>query len=302
MRQSRYVATHSSLAQPSTTPAIPAQQSGGVAADRAPTFSVARNPEEASRLPFLIRLPLASGPLVLKAGDSWPRTARVYCHRADAWPDRPELVDEAPVRSCIRRGIAIDLVLDRPRQSRSQVIFTTFRGREAIFWQTPKTTRISRPAARVPARRASGLDQVAIAVDTRERYAFKFSAQQATTYRRALPAGDYGVEKDGEIVAVVERKSLDDLASSLVNGTLTYALAELATVDHAAVVVENRYGAIFKLEHVPAGFVADLLGALQVRYPQVPIVFCDNRKLAEEWTFRFLGAALAGADQEPPQP
>src|SRR5579862_4003564 len=120
-RQSRYVAAHSSLAQPSTTPAIPAQQSGGVAADRAPTFSVARNPEEASRLPFLIRLPLASGPLVLKAGDSWPRTARVYCHRADAWPDRPELVDEAPVRSCIRRGIAIDLVLDRPRQSRSQV-------------------------------------------------------------------------------------------------------------------------------------------------------------------------------------
>jgi hypothetical protein len=268
-----------------------------MALDRAPTFSVARNPEEHSRLPYLIRLPLASGALVLKAGDSWPRTARVYCHRAEGWPERPELVDEAPVRSCVRRGIAIDLVLDRARQNRSQVIFTTFRGREAIFWQTPRTTRTSRPAARVPARRASGLDEVAIAVDTRERYAFKFSAQRATTYRRALPAGDYGVERHGEVVAVVERKSLDDLAKSLVDGGLTYALAELATVDRAAVVVEDRYGSLFKLEHVPAGFVADLLGALQVRYPQVPIVFCDNRKLAEEWTFRFLGAALARLDE-----
>jgi hypothetical protein len=261
--------------------------------EHALTFSVARNPEEASRLPFLIRLPLATGPLVLKAGDSWPRTAKVYCHRADGWPERPEIVDEAPVRSCVRRGAAIDLVLDRPRQARSQVIFTTFRGREAIFWQTPKTTRTSRPATRVPARRASGLDEVAIAVDTRERYPFKFTSQRATTYRRSLPAGDYGVERDGEIVAVVERKSLDDLAKSLVDGSLTYALAELATVERAAVAVEDRYGAIFKLEHVPAGFVADLLGALQVRYPQVPIVFCDSRKLAEEWTFRYLGAALA---------
>jgi hypothetical protein len=44
--------------------------------------------------------------------------------------------------------------------------------------------------------------------------------------------------------------------------------------------------------------VAELLAALQVRYPNVPIVFCDSRKLAEEWTFRFLGAALTYAEAE----
>jgi ERCC4-type nuclease len=105
------------------------------------------------------------------------------------------------------------------------------------------------------------------------------------------------VEQGGEIVAAVERKSLDDLAKTLVDGSLAYALAELATIDRAALVVEDRYAAIFKLEHVPPGFIADLLGSLQVRYPEVPIVFCDNRQLAEEWTFRFLGAALARAYQ-----
>jgi hypothetical protein len=53
-----------------------------------------------------------------------------------------------------------------------------------------------------------------------------------------------------------------------------------------------------RLEHVPSGFAPELLARLQVRYPGVPIVFCDTRPLAEEWTFRFLGAALAHLDAE----
>ena len=38
-----------------------------------------------------------------------------------------------------------------------------------------------------------------------------------------------------------------------------------------------------------------MLAALTVRYPTVPITFCETRPLAEEWTYRFLGAALAHA-------
>jgi hypothetical protein len=98
-------------------------------------------------------------------------------------------------------------------------------------------------------------------------YPYRFSHQQASTQRRALPAGDYGVEAGGEIVAVVERKTLADLAGRLVDGSLTYALAELATLERAALVVEDRYADLFKLQHVAAGFVADLLAAVQVRYP-----------------------------------
>jgi len=30
----------------------------------------------------------------------------------------------------------------------------------------------------------------------------------------------------------------------------------------------------------------------------VPIVFCETRPLAEEWTYRFLGAALAYREAE----
>jgi hypothetical protein len=86
-----------------------------------------------------------------------------------------------------------------------------------------------------------------------------------------------------------------DLAKGLVDGSLAVALADLAAVDRAAVVVEDRYSALFKVPRVGPGFLADLLGALQIRYPEVPIVFCETRPLAEEWTYRFLGAALARA-------
>jgi hypothetical protein len=82
-------------------------------------FEVAANPDPDSTLPFLIRLPLPDGELVLKARESWPRTAKVYCHRAENWPREPEIVERVPIRSCQRRGVAIDLVLDRPSENRS---------------------------------------------------------------------------------------------------------------------------------------------------------------------------------------
>jgi hypothetical protein len=76
----------------------------------------------------------------------------------------------------------------------------------------------------------------------------------------------------------------------------------MATIPRAAIVVEDRYSGLFKLAHTKPGFVADMLAALTVRYPTVPIAFCETRPLAEEWTYRFLGAALAQhqAETDPP--
>src|SRR5579884_402907 len=206
-----------------------------VGSDRA-MFEVAANPDPDSTLPFVIRLPLPGGALVLKARDSWPRTAKVYCHRADSWPQDAQIVERVPVRSCQRRGVAIDLVLDRARENRSQLVFTRIQGgREGIFWQSARTTRQARPGIRIPRRRAAELAQLRILVDTRERYPYKFAHQQAVTDRQALPVGDYGIAHDDRLVAIVERKSLADLVHRLIDGQLTYALADMATVPRAAV-------------------------------------------------------------------
>lgn len=41
----------------------------------------------------------------------------MYCHRAEEWPADAEVLERVPVRSCSRRGPAIDLVLDRGRET-----------------------------------------------------------------------------------------------------------------------------------------------------------------------------------------
>ena len=76
-------------------------------------------------------------------------------------------------------------------------------------------------------------------------------------------------------------------------GKLWYLLAALASLERAAVVVEDRYSKLFKLDRVRPAVIADTLGEAAVRYPSVPIVFCETRSLAQEWTYRFLGAAVA---------
>jgi hypothetical protein len=75
-----------------------------------------------------------------------------------------------------------------------------------------------------------------------------------------------GVTVDGRLVAAVERKSLADLVSSLINGKLRYALGDLAALPRAAVVVEDRYSQVFKLDWVRPAVVADGLAELQIRW------------------------------------
>ncbi|MEY2569797.1 MAG: hypothetical protein QOE63_147, partial [Acidimicrobiaceae bacterium] len=92
--------------------------------------------------------------------------------------------------------------------------------------------------------------------------------------------------------------TLQDLAARLVDGSLLIMLGELATVPRAAIVVEDRWADVFRLTYVTPSMVAEMLAAAQVRYPTVPIMFCETRALAQEWTYRFLGAALSFADEE----
>ena len=121
-------------------------------------------------------------------------------------------------------------------------------------------------------------DPFTIAVDTRERYPYRFANQQVTTERRALPGGDYAVtDDDGELVAVVERKTLADLSKTFVDGSLAFAMAELDTVDRAAIVVEDRWADVFRLEHVRPGSSPTCSPRSRSATRNVPIVFCETR-------------------------
>ena len=100
--------------------------------------------------------------------------------------------------------------------------------------------------------------------------------------------------------ATIERKNLQGLAAALSDGTLAFQLQRLAELPLAAVVVEGRYSALYKLEHANGSWVADQLARLEVRYPEIHLVFADSRRYAEEWTYRFLTTALADATNPGP--
>lgn len=78
---------------------------------------IAKNPDEGSSLPYLLRIPLAGVP-ILRARDVWPRTNAVYCHPVadEEWPTKPEVVESVELRVCERRGAAIDIVATRSRR------------------------------------------------------------------------------------------------------------------------------------------------------------------------------------------
>jgi hypothetical protein len=82
---------------------------------------IAVNPDEDPRLPYLLRVPLASGDLVFRTPGTWPRTKALYCYPVplDEWPADAVIVDQVGLRSCRRRGAAID----------------------GVFWQSPRTRK-----------------------------------------------------------------------------------------------------------------------------------------------------------------
>ena len=259
---------------------------------RADTFLIARNPNTDSSLPYLLSLPVKGEKAVLLATSApWPSDKDLYCHPVSEWPDRPEVVEKLDVNLCRRRGRAIDLILQRRQLRRSMFIWTANRsGRTLIFWRSPKSMKGARPGIRVPQARALK-SQLTVAVDHRERYAWKFSDQNVRLIERELPTGDYGLFAGDDLIAAIERKKIDDLASSAVNGQLTFTLQELTVLPFSAVVVEGRLSDLMKKKEVRTGWLLNLVAALQIQFHRVTWMFAETRGIAEDYAYRWLSAA-----------
>jgi hypothetical protein len=269
-------------------------------------FLVAHNPDPASRLPYLLRLPLEGGEeLVLATAATWPAVKDVFCYQLQAWPEDARVLESVAVERCWRAGAAVHLVLRRRQARRSLFVWTQSRGRTLIFWRSRATMRTARPGIRVP--QARGLERsLHVAVDVHERYPWRFRRYGATSERRELPVGDYALLAGGSCVAAVERKSAADLCRSAVGGQLALVLAELGRLPHAALVVEGRLSDVIKEGQrggVQPGRLLNLLAALQVTHPRVAWVFGETRALAEDDAYRWLAAAAGAApDAAPARP
>ena len=131
-----------------------------------------------------------------------------------------------------------------------------------------------------------------VRIHSNEKYPWRFSS--AVTERGTISAGDYALIDGDNMLAVVERKTLDNLLADF--GTmpvLHQRLAELAAHDNHALVIEAPYADFLspkKIHHYNPGFCTKAIAELYALHPHLRIVFCANRKVANEWTRHFFAA------------
>lgn len=254
------------------------------------------------RFPF--RLSIRRGDeslLCLRVQERWPgNKGHIFCLREEGreWPPPGPVVEDVEVVAFQRLGRRLVVVLDRPLRKRCDFLFLTkqYKTREGeyeqIFWRTQQGLRANRTRVKLSAR---GDAELQVAMDSAERYAWRFPGCRIDRWR--LPAGDYALVTPEGIVAVIERKTLENLLAEMANlPVLHQRLAELLTFPHAALVVEARYSDLFRPDRVapyqPA-FTARAVAEIQAFHPRLPIVFAGNRKLAQEWALRFFQAVRA---------
>ncbi len=237
--------------------------------------------------------------LSLKTQDRWPGPGkRIFCKK-EGYFSKKDLPQEQPLEesgivSCSRYGRKLTVILDRKIRKRCWFIFLRkgYKSRpeefyEQIFWITQAAASIRRPGAYIP--QGGKSDSFQVIMDRRERYSYKFG--QCKVIKENLPCGDYGLLRDGELIAVAERKTMDNLFHEIATyDVLKATLQEMSVFRYKAVVFESPYGDFInpkKSHFYKSSYVADILADLIFSFPDIQFIFCENRKLANEWIYRW---------------
>jgi hypothetical protein len=265
------------------------------------------------RFPYRLQILKGSEPwLVLRTQDRWPAAGKdIFCLREEELPGPGEVlsqIERVPIVAFHERGRRVSVVLDRKRYKRCDFLFLskTYKNRpgeryEQVFWLTQRSIEQHRPSAKLIRRPAA--PDMTIRIASNERYPWRFPGAQVE--RGPLPVGDYALVDGADIVAVVERKTLDNLLADF--GTmpvLHQRLAELATHEHHALVVEALYADFLnprKVHHYTPGFCARAIAELYALHPRLRMVFCANRKMANEWTRHYLSAVWEQTSAKAPE-
>ncbi|HVP29432.1 MAG TPA: ERCC4 domain-containing protein [Myxococcota bacterium] len=257
---------------------------------------------QSPRFPFRISIEQDGRVLfAVRAQSDWPAPGgQIFCLREREHDpgEALDLVDSVPIASLHRVGVKLAVVLDRPRRKRCEFLSLVRERKdgsgsyEQVFFRTETAIRAHRSRGRVELVRREVLD---IAIDLRERYPWRFPGARVT--RRELAVGDYALLRDDAVVAVAERKSLENLLGDIgAIRALHQSMAELARQPRAAVVIEAQYGDVLdpaRTRAWPPNHVARVVAELAALHPRLPFVFAGNRKLANVWTERWFGAVAA---------
>ncbi|MFQ6094385.1 MAG: ERCC4 domain-containing protein [bacterium] len=236
--------------------------------------------------------------MVLRVQARWPGPGKKIFCVSEGYVAQDDVYEEAleacRIISLRRYGKKLSIILDRKTKRRCWFIFIKKEYKkksgayyEQIFWITQSAMRTRRPGAYIP--RGGKRENLQIIIDKRERYPYKFA--NAVTRRENLPAGDYALVRDGVILAVAEKKTMDNFLHDIKTyDVLKSLIEELKQYQHKAVVFSAPYSDFINPRKNPfygSSYTADILADLFVTFPQVQFVFFENRKLANEWLHRW---------------
>ncbi len=256
------------------------------------------------RFPFRIAIADEGGDLfAVRAQDSWPGArGNIFCVRDGSSKDERDLfveMERVPIVVLERFGKSIRVVLDRPVKKRGEflILEKPYKNREGnfeqIFFKTDIAQKSHKSRSRVSLRPSAGSSNLVIAIDSAERYPWKFP--KAKVERHRLPCGDYALMEGEDILAVVERKTYDNLLGDFDSIAILHrSLEELSTFPHMAVVIEAHYGDFMDPKRLegrwPPSHAYRVIAELQAMHPRLPTIFAGTRKEANLWTYAFFRA------------
>ncbi len=260
------------------------------------------------RFPYRLQV-IKEGKLwvALRAQDQWPAAGKnIFCLR-EIEPPVPEEAFEEVERCGIlafnERGPRVSVVLDRKRYKRCDFLFLKkpYKNKpgesyEQIFWLTQRSIEQHRSPRKLALRQEdTGLQ---VRIHGNEKYPWSFPGAVVT--RGPIATGDYALMRKNKMLAVVERKTLDNLLHDFNSmPVLHQRLAELAVYRNHAFVIEAAYTDFLnpkKVHHYTPAFCARAIAELHALHSDLHIVYCDNRKMANEWTKLFFAAVWNMSD------
>lgn len=251
------------------------------------------------KFPYRLRIKKGTDTLLcLKTQDRWPGgRGNIFCLRDEARidPFPGERIERVPVISLRRYGKRLSVVLDRPKYKRCDFLFLKKRYKtregeyEQIFWRTQQALKERRPKVKLT---AQGNVYLHVIIDINEKYPWKCKGCKVT--RERLPVGDYALKGGEGLLAVVERKTFDNLLGDFGNLPILHQqLGELEAYGYAVMIIEASYSDFLnptKSRFYTPNFAAKTIAELFALHPRLNIVFAGNRKLANEWALRFFSA------------
>ena len=246
--------------------------------------------------------------LCLRVQDKWPGTkGQIFCMREESrqWPEPIEEIERIPVLSLRRYGRRLVIVLDRAKNRRCDFLFlekqykTRDGSYEQIFWRTQQALRERKPKVKLTTYRRHKLHVI---IDMNERYPLRFTG--CLIEKDRLPVGDYALKGEDGLLAVIERKTYENIISEFGRMSAFHQqLAELEAYEHSALVIEANFSDFLrpeKLKFYQPAFATKALAEIFAFHPKLHIVFVGNRKLASEWVLRFFSAIRAHEHDSPP--